>query len=376
MGKIIGIDLGTTNSCVAIMEGDKVKVIENSEGDRTTPSIVAFTGDGEVLVGQSAKRQAVTNPQNTLFAIKRLIGRRFDDAVVKKDMGMVPYKIARARAARLLDRFEALLPNLPAKPDWEAQAFRWRKEGGRGYLRALTHPQRLALDDLLCLDRQKAEILRNTRQFLAGRGANNILLWGSRGTGKSSLIKAIFNELRDRGLCLIEMDKDELADLPEVLDLIHGRPERFVIFCDDLSFAADESSYKALKAVLEGSISAAPANLLIYATSNRRHLLPEFQRENREAAMIDGEIHPGESVEEKISLSDRFGLWISFHPFTQDQYLHIVHHWLERLGAEVREPEEVDPAALRWALHRGSRSGRTAWQFARDWAGRGANSGS
>ncbi len=280
------------------------------------------------------------------------------------------------RAARLLDRFEALLPNLPARPDWEAQAFRWRKEGGRGYLRALTHPQRLALDDLLCLDRQKAEILRNTRQFLAGRGANNILLWGSRGTGKSSLIKAIFNELRDRGLCLIEMDKDELADLPEVLDLIHGRPERFVIFCDDLSFAADESSYKALKAVLEGSISAAPANLLIYATSNRRHLLPEFQRENREAAMIDGEIHPGENVEEKISLSDRFGLWISFHPFTQDQYLHIVHHWLERLGAEVREPEEVDPAALRWALHRGSRSGRTAWQFARDWAGRGTNSGS
>jgi hypothetical protein len=276
-----------------------------------------------------------------------------------------------ARAARLLDRLEALLPPAPAAPDWEAQAFRWRRDGrGQGRLQALAHPQRLLLKDLLCLDRQKAEILRNSRQFLAGRGANNILLWGSRGTGKSSLIKAIFNELRHEGLRLIEMDKDELVDLPAVLDLIHGRPERFVIFCDDLSFEANESGYKALKAALEGSISAAPDNLLIYATSNRRHLLPEFQRENREAALIDGEIHPGESTEEKISLSDRFGLWVSFHPFTQDQYLTIVHHWLERLGASSRAPDQVDPAALRWALQRGSRSGRTAWQFARDWAGR------
>lgn len=276
-----------------------------------------------------------------------------------------------ARAARLLDRCEALLPHAPTAPDWEAQAFRWRPvRGGRGHLQALAHPQRLALDDLLCLDRQKAEILRNSRQFLAGRGANNILLWGSRGTGKSSLIKAIFNALRDQGLRLIEMDKDELSDLPEVLDLIYDRPERFVIFCDDLSFDAGESGFKALKAVLEGSLSAAPDNLLIYATSNRRHLLPEFQIENREAAMIGGEIHPGETVEEKISLSDRFGLWIAFHPFTQDQYLAIVHHWLERLGAVRQEPEVVDPLALRWALQRGSRSGRTAWQFARDWAGR------
>ena len=274
------------------------------------------------------------------------------------------------RAARLLDRVEALLPKAPAEPDWEAQAFRWRRGSGRGHLQALAHPQRLALDDLLCLDRQKAEILRNSRQFLAGRGANNILLWGSRGTGKSSLIKAIFNSLCDQGLRLIEMDKDELVDLPEVLDLIYGRPERFVIFCDDLSFDANESSFKALKAVLEGSLNAAPDNLLIYATSNRRHLLPEFQRENREAALIDGEIHPGEGVEEKISLSDRFGLWIAFHPFTQDQYLAIVHHWLGRLKATSRSPETVDPAALRWALQRGSRSGRTAWQFARDWAGR------
>lgn len=281
------------------------------------------------------------------------------------------------RAARLLDRLEALLPPAPAAPDWEAHAFRWRRDGrSEGRLQALAHPQRLLLKDLLCLDRQKAEILRNSRQFLAGRGANNILLWGSRGTGKSSLIKAIFNELRHEGLRLIEMDKDELVDLPAVLDLIHGRPERFIIFCDDLSFEANESGYKALKAALEGSISAAPDNLLIYATSNRRHLLPEFQRENREAALIDGEIHPGESTEEKISLSDRFGLWVSFHPFTQDQYLTIVHHWLERLGAKQRAPELVNPEALRWALRRGSRSGRTAWQFARDWAGRGEETGS
>jgi len=275
------------------------------------------------------------------------------------------------QAARLLDRLEILLPPAPREPDWGAHAYRWRKHGNHGYLQALAHPQVLELDDLLCLDRQKEEIERNTRQFLAGRGANNILLWGSRGTGKSSLIKAVFNALRAQGLRLIEVDKDDLVDLPDILDLIRGRPERFILFCDDLSFDAGESGYKALKAALEGSISAAPDNLLIYATSNRRHLLPEFQRENREARSVDGEIHQGESVEEKISLSDRFGLWISFHPFKQEQYLHIVHHWLERLGTRpAHDGQRVERAALQWALRRGSRSGRTAWQFARDWAGR------
>jgi hypothetical protein len=275
------------------------------------------------------------------------------------------------RAAKLLDRLEALLPPPPGEPDWTAHAFRWRKFGNRGLLQAVTCPQRLTLDDLLCLERQKAEIQRNTSQFLAGHSANNILLWGSRGTGKSSLIKAVFSELREQGLRLIEVDKDDLVDLPDILDLIRARTERFLIFCDDLSFDAGESGYKALKAALEGSISAAPDNLLIYATSNRRHLLPEFQRENREARNVDGEIHQGESVEEKISLSDRFGLWVSFHPFNQDQYLHIVHHWLERLGKSTQgNTEALDRAALQWALRRGSRSGRTAWQFARDWAGR------
>jgi predicted AAA+ superfamily ATPase len=274
------------------------------------------------------------------------------------------------RAAMLLDRLETLLPPASGDPDWEADAFRWLRSGARGKLQAVAHPHRLDLEDLLCLDRQVAEIMRNTRQFLAGKGANNILLWGSRGTGKSSLVKAVFNALRGQGLRLIEVDKDDLVDLPDILDLIHGRPEQFVIFCDDLSFDAGESGYKALKAALEGSIHAPPENLLIYATSNRRHLLPEFHHDNQEARTVDGEIHQGESVEEKISLSDRFGLWISFHPFNQEQYLRIVHHWLARLGYEERNHDDTDRAALRWALRRGSRSGRTAWQFARDWAGR------
>jgi len=279
------------------------------------------------------------------------------------------------RATALLARIETLPPGAADAPDWEAHAFRWRRNGTRGHLQSLYHPHRLDLHDLLCLDLQKAEIERNTRQFLAGRSANNVLLWGSRGTGKSSLIKAVFNALRDQGLRLIEVDKDDLIDLPDILDLIRDRPERFIVFCDDLSFDAGESGYKALKAALEGSINAAPDNLLIYATSNRRHLLPEFQRENREAHILDGEIHQGESVEEKISLSDRFGLWVSFHPFNQEQYLKIVRHWLRRLGATPAEGEQIERAALQWALRRGSRSGRTAWQFARDWAGRRAIGG-
>ncbi len=274
------------------------------------------------------------------------------------------------RAAALLERIEDLLPPAPANPDWRAQAFRWRREQGRGQLQPIPHPHRVAIGDLLCLEHQRAEIERNTRQFLAGRSANNVLLWGSRGTGKSSLVKALFNELRGHGLRLIEVDKDDLLDLPDILELVRYRSERFLVFCDDLSFEANETGYKALKAALEGSISAAPDNLLIYATSNRRHLMPEFQRENREARLVDGEIHQGESVEEKISLSDRFGLWIAFHPFTQAEYLAVVHHWLRRFGAAASDHEEIERAALRWALRRGSRSGRTAWQFARDWAGR------
>jgi uncharacterized protein len=270
----------------------------------------------------------------------------------------------------LVRRLERLLPEPPAPTDWDAGAFRWRTRGGRPWLQAVPEPHRIHPGDLVCLERQQAEVERNTRQFLAGRGANNVLLWGSRGTGKSSLVKATFNALRDEGLRLIEVDKDDLGDLPEIIELVRPRPEPFLLFCDDLSFEPGESGYTALKAALEGSISAAPPNLLIYATSNRRHLLPELQSENREARVVDGELHHGEAVEEKISLSDRFGLWVPFHPFTQAQYLRVVRHWVARLGPAPADWEPLERAALQWALRRGSRSGRTAWQFARDWAGR------
>jgi predicted AAA+ superfamily ATPase len=280
-----------------------------------------------------------------------------------------------ARTESLLDRLESLWTGEAAPPDWSALAYRWRRGATGGQLLAVARPHRIALEDLICLDRQKAEIERNTAQFLAGRSANNVLLWGSRGTGKSSLIKAVFNAMSADGLRLIEVDKDDLIELPEILALVEGRPERFILFCDDLSFEASESSYKALKAALDGSITATPDNLLIYATSNRRHLLPEFQADNRDARMVDGELHLGEAVEEKISLSDRFGLWIAFHPFSQGEYLALVHHWLARLdpttaASTTEERESLERAALQWALRRGSRSGRTAWQFARDWAGR------
>ncbi len=280
-----------------------------------------------------------------------------------------------ARATRLIDRLERLLPagGEPAELVGSRLSLASSGRARVATARACTH--RIALEDLLCLERQKEDVARNTRQFLAGKRANNVLLWGSRGTGKSSLVKAVFNAHRDAGLRLIEVDKDDLIQLPDILELLGNRPERFVLYCDDLSFEASESGYKALKAALDGSITATPDNLLIYATSNRRHLLPEFQSENRESRILDGELHPGESVEEKISLSDRFGLWVAFHPFSQAQYLSVVRHWLGRLQ---RDPidwstvdwEPIERNALQWALHRGSRSGRTAWQFALDWAGR------
>ncbi|HXH02363.1 MAG TPA: ATP-binding protein [Candidatus Competibacteraceae bacterium] len=276
-----------------------------------------------------------------------------------------------ARAEQLLERLEQLLPQPDPAPNWTGHvAFRWRKPLQRGSLHPVRHPHRLRLKDLQCLERQKEELVRNTRQFMAGLPANNALLWGARGTGKSSLIKALLNEFSAQGLRLIEVDKDDLIDLPEIVELIDGRPERFLIYCDDLSFEANDPSYKALKAILDGSISAAPDNVLIYATSNRRHLLPEYMSENRDARIVDGELHHGEAVEEKISLSERFGLWLSFHPFGQDDYLLIVDYWLKELGHSTGLDEESRAAALRWALTRGSRSGRVAWQFARDWVGR------
>ncbi len=275
-----------------------------------------------------------------------------------------------ARAETLLERLEALLPGSGAPAEWTATAYRWRRRYGRGRLEPVAHPHRMVASDLLGIDRQAARLEANTRQFVAGAPANNALLWGSRGTGKSSLIKALLSAHAEAGLRLVEVDKHDLLDLPDILALLHDRPERFVLYCDDLSFEAEDPSYKALKALLDGSVSVPPENVLIYATSNRRHLMPEFFSENLEAKVIDEEIHPGEAVEEKVSLSDRFGLWISFQPFGQAQYLAIVRHWLQRLGATPEPWAEIEAEALRWALARGSRSGRTAHQYARDRAGR------
>lgn len=275
------------------------------------------------------------------------------------------------RLITALERLEMRLPPAPAAPDWDRyRAFRWRKRDQRGYLQAVRHPHALRLIDLQRIDRQKAALDLNIRQFLAGQPCNNILLWGARGSGKSSLIKALLNEYAEQGLRLIEVDKRDLIDLPDIVEPLYDRPERFLLYCDDLSFEADDASYKALKAMLDGSISATPDNVLLCATSNRRHLLPEYQRDNQDTQLVDGELHFGEAVEEKISLSERFGLWLAFHPFSQDDYLSIVAYWLEQLGW----PKGLDAAAreeaLRWALQRGTRSGRSAWQFARDWVGR------
>lgn len=275
-----------------------------------------------------------------------------------------------ARAEAVLSRFEASLPAPLTAPDWtSAIAFRWRKRQGRGWLQAVRQPHPISLADLNNIDDQKERIVANTRQFVSGMTANNVLLTGTRGSGKSSLVKAVLNEFSNQGLRLIEVDKDDLVDLADIVDQIAARPERFIIFCDDLSFDAGETAYKALKSVLDGSISAPPDNVLIYATSNRRHLMPEYFAENLESQRVNDEIHPGEAVEEKISLSERFGLWISFYPFSQDDYLNITKHWLRQLGVSETIIAGSERDALNWALGRGSRSGRVAWQFARDLAG-------
>ena len=284
------------------------------------------------------------------------------------------------RAEALLTRVEALLPSATAALDWHAStAFRWRKKNGVGRLEPVMHIAPIALSNLKNIDRQRQVIERNTRQFVAGRSANNVLLTGARGTGKSSLIKACLNAYAHRGLRLIEVDKSDLVDLPDIVDVIAERPERFILFCDDLSFEEGESSYKALKVALDGSIAAPSDNVLIYATSNRRHLMPEQMRDNlatrhvgwtNAAGDVNVEIHPADVVEEKISLSERFGLWVSFYPFRQDEYIAIVAEWMRVFGCSDAEIDKAEADALRWALERGSRSGRVAHQFARDWAGR------
>ena len=278
-----------------------------------------------------------------------------------------------ARADALLARLETVLPRQSVATDWAASsAFRYRKRSGVGVIEPVKHVATIRLSELKEVDRQRDRLIANTQQFVAGKPANNVLLTGARGTGKSSLIKACLNEYAPQGLRLIEVDKADLVDLTDIVDAIAERPERFIIFCDDLSFDEGEPGYKALKSVLDGSVAQASENLLIYATSNRRHLLPEYMKENLSYTHTeDGEVHPGEVVEEKISLSERFGLWLSFYPFTQAEYLAIVAQWLHHFGEmDAKRLDAARPEALIWALERGSRSGRVAYQFARDWCGR------
>ena len=276
----------------------------------------------------------------------------------------------------ILRRLGELLPAAAPATDWQASiAFRWRSGGrpavGReapGWLQPVRQVHRIKLADLRGIDRQIERVEQNTRQFLEARPANNVLLTGARGTGKSSIVKGLLNKYAKQGLRLIEVEKNDLVDLPQIVDQVAGRSERFLLFCDDLSFHGAEDGYIALKVALDGSISTTSENMLIYATSNRRHLMPEYMAENLETKYVGDEIHPGETVEEKISLSERFGLWVTFYPFDQDEYLAIVAHWLKTLGAKWSDAAREE--ALQWSLQRGSRSGRVAYQFARDWAGR------
>ena len=281
-----------------------------------------------------------------------------------------------ARVESLVTRIESVLPQPLSPPDWNASlAFRYRKRtSGHGSLEPVRHIGSMGLSDLKEIDDQKEKIQRNTEQFVSGKPANNVLLTGSRGTGKSSLIKACLHEYSARGLRLIEVDKADLTDLPDIVDVVSNLPEKFIVFCDDLSFEEGEPGYKALKSILDGSIAAATPNVLIYATSNRRHLLPEYMTENLTYTHTEnGEVHPGEVVEEKISLSERFGLWVSFYPFSQDEYLTIVAQWLSSFGVGEPAIAAARPESLVWALQRGSRSGRVAYQFARDYAGKHAS---
>jgi uncharacterized protein len=280
-----------------------------------------------------------------------------------------------AQLKRVLTSLEQLLPKPVAGIDWrECHAANWRRHSFAGFLEPISSIEGIGLDDLLGIDRQKQVVEGNTRQFLAGLPANNILLWGTRGTGKSSLVRALLRSYAPKGLRVIQVDKDDLVHLPDIVDTIKDEPYKFVVFSDDLSFDVGESSYKMLKSALDGSVYAPPENVLIYVTSNRRHLLPEYESDNRGAMLVEGEVHHGEAVEEKISLSGRFGIWVAFHPFSQDQYLAVVRQWVEKLcrksGAELKWTKETTDEAILWSQKKGDRSGRIAFQFASNWVGR------
>ncbi len=278
------------------------------------------------------------------------------------------------RAEEVLERLDPLLPARRVTLDWDVTvAARWFREGASGYLQPLQVSLDLTLADLVGIDTQREQLTRNTRQFVSGLPANHVLLWGARGTGKSSLVRALLAEYAKGGLRLIEIERDYLADLSRVVEQLGGLPQRFVLFCDDLSFEAGEGDYRVLKSVLDGSLERAPDNVLLYATSNRRHLVPEKESDNDNWQRVEGELHPSEAVEDKIALSDRFGLWLSFYPFTQEHYLAVVRHWVEVLAGQVglhwQWSHELEILAIRWALGRGNRNGRCAYQFARSWVG-------
>jgi uncharacterized protein len=274
------------------------------------------------------------------------------------------------RLHALLDRIEPFVPTQSeAATDFSGGAYHWKSNGHNGYFQKIERPANFQLSDLQCIERQKELIDRNTQQFLANLPANNVLLWGPKGTGKSSLIKALLNEYQDKGLNLIEVEREDLKDLRNIIEQLSEKTGRFILYCDDLSFEADDASYKALKVVLDGSLANTSDNVLIYATSNRRHLLPEYMSDNVASKNINNDLHLNETIEEKISLSERFGLWLSFHPFNQDQYIEIVNYWLKKLGNNTDNNDVVIKASLKWALERGSRSGRSAWQFAKDYTG-------
>ncbi len=301
--------------------------------------------------------------------------QRQEDRMTGNEVNLVMEAELAAQLKRVLTTLESLLPKPLPQIDWDAcHAANWRRHSFAGYLEPIFSIERIHLDDLLGIDKQKETVEANTRQFLAGLPANNVLLWGTRGTGKSSLVRALLHTYAERGLRVIQVDKDDLIHLPDIVDAVKDEPYKFVIFSDDLSFDLGESSYKMLKSALDGSVYAPPENVLIYVTSNRRHLLPEYESDNRGAMMVEGEIHHGEAAEEKISLSGRFGIWVAFHPFNQEQYLAVTRQWVEKLGrkcgADLAWNKEMADEAILWAQKKGDQSGRIAYQFASNWVGR------
>lgn len=284
---------------------------------------------------------------------------------------MADFETLIQKAESLIARLEAVFLPATNEIDWNALAWQWQVKQGRGYLKKVEHPHLISLDAICNVDKQKSQIVRNTAQFVKRFPANNVLLTGARGTGKSTLIKALLTQFSEDGLRLVEVEKEDLVDLPEMVEILRNRPEFFIIFCDDLSFETSEPGYKALKVVLDGSISSTSENVLIYATSNRRHLMPELMAENLQTQYVGEEIRPGDTTEEKISLSERFGLWLSFYPFDQDEYLKVAEHWLNHYGILEMTPQ-IRQAALQFSMTRGARSGRIAYQFSRDYVGQSA----